>query len=310
MIQLISKVQYKRSEKGEFHDGAERTLDDTITLILDYPWNTERNLASIELTCPSVTIEHPIGTYLKVGPYFSGKFSLYYLDTNHKVYFHTVNTLEEVCTWVESYYEQDGQLLEFEKYNFKINPSAHFQTNPFEYTINTKGISCFFIFLLCMIPLTLIMGLLKSVDRPGGYNFIAGLGAISFILLLCSPTIYLFFNYLSVDRNHYLQISKGHDEFVFGNLDNHKLYHKSDIADIDVYGTNRYPPEKRRYNKRAWSDCEVFIITFKNGEQIRFTSLLISTSKLTYKLPDHRFTNHQKFIPTVESAILDFSAST
>jgi len=309
-VKLFSKVQYKKSEKGEFHDIAERTREDTIALILNYPWDTERSVASIELTCPSVTIEHPIGTYLKVGPYFSGKFSIYYLDTNNKVYLHTSNTLEDVCTWVESFYEQEGKLLGLDKYSFTINPSTHFQTNPFEYTISTKDITSFFTFLLLMIPVALLMGLLKSLHRSGKYNFIPAIAATSVLLLICSPTIYLFFNYLSADRNHYLQISKGHDEFLFGTVDNNKLYHKSDIAEINVYGTNRYPVEKRGYNRRPWSECEVFIITFKNGEQIRFTSLLISTSNLTYKFPDHRFTNHQRYMPTVESAVLDYSART
>jgi len=310
MVKLISKVQFKISEKGEFHEVADRHLEDTIALILSYPWETERSLASIELTCPSVTIEHPIGTYLKVGPYFSGKFSLYYLDTNNKVYFHTVDTLEDVCIWVKSYYDQEGYLLGFEKYSFTINPITHFQTNPFEYTISTKGIIGFFTFILWMTTVTLLMGLLKSIDRPGEFNFMAALAATSFLLLLCSPTIYLFFNYLSADSKHYLQISKGHDEFLFGTVDNNKAYYKSDISEINVYGTNRYPIEKKGHNRRPWSECEVFLIAFKNGEQIRFTSLLISTSKLTYKFPDHRFTNHQRFIPTVESAVLAYNTST
>ena len=304
MTKLVSKVQYKRSEKGEFHDVAERTLEDTITLMLNYPWNTERSLASIELTCPSVTIEHPNRTYLKVGPYFSGKFSLYYLDTNNKVYIHTVNALEDVCNWVESYYEQEGQLLGFENYSFTINPITHFQTDPFEYTIDIKAISTFFIFLIWVIPVTLIMGWLKQLDRPDGYNFLAGLGFTSVILLLFSPIIYLFFDYLSADRNHYLQISKGHDEFVFGTEESKKLYHKKDIAEINVYGTNRYPLEERRHKRRSWTECEVFIITFKNAEQIRFTSLLISSNKLKRKFPDHHFINNQRFIPTVQSATL------
>jgi hypothetical protein len=73
---LISKVQYKRSEKGEFHEIAKRDLNDTILLLENYPWDIERSLAPVELTCPSITLEHPIGTYLKIGPYFSGKFFL------------------------------------------------------------------------------------------------------------------------------------------------------------------------------------------------------------------------------------------
>src|SRR6478752_897284 len=119
MDSLISKTQYKRSEKGEFHEVAERNLDDTISLIVNYHWDTERALASIELTCPSVTIEHPNGTCLKIGPYFSSKFSLYYLY-NNKIYLKVAKTIEDACIEVKAYFEQEGKLQGFEKYGFII----------------------------------------------------------------------------------------------------------------------------------------------------------------------------------------------
>lgn len=169
MIQLLSKAQYKRSEKGEFHHIAHRTVEETISLIRSYPWKTERSLASVELTCPSITIEHPIGTYLKIGPYFSDKYSLYYLTTN----------------------------------------------------------------------------------------------------------------------------KKGHEEFIYGTKDNKKLYKKQDIASIDTYVTSSH--------KSPWRECEVFIITFKDGEQLRFTSLLISNATLRNKFPDIPVNENNKFFPTVES---------
>jgi hypothetical protein len=290
---LISKVQYKRSEKGEFHNVAERNLDDTISLILNYPWDTERSLASIELTCPSITIEHPIGTYLKVGPYFSGKFSLYYLSTNNKVYLKIANTIEDACVLIKTYFEQEGKLSGLEKYGFTINPLAHFRTNPFEYTVNVKAKIIFFKFPIIIELFILLMCWLRYLERPEHFNSMGVVFIMLFFLILWSPLIYFFFNYLSADKNHYIQISRGHNEFVYGTVNDKKLYDKQDIAEINVYGV--------RNTRSLWSECEVFNIAFKNGEQIRFTSLLITSSKLSQKFPDHKIVYNHKSFPKVES---------
>lgn len=91
---LISKVQYKRSEKGEFHNVKSRNLEETFSLIESFSWVTERIGAPVELTCPSVTIEQPVGTYLKIGTYFSGKFALYFLNARGRLYFGVADTLQ------------------------------------------------------------------------------------------------------------------------------------------------------------------------------------------------------------------------
>lgn len=289
MTPLISKAQYKRSEKGEFHDVAARNLDETISLVLNYPWDTERSLASVELTCPSITIEHPIGTYLKVGPYFSGKFSLYYLHTNKRVYLKVAETIEDVCVLIKTYFEQNGKLQGFEKYSFTINPSAHFRTKPFEYTINTKATITFFQVPIIMALFTMFICCLSYLEHPEGFNANGGVLITLFLLLLWSPLIYFFFNYLSADKNHYIQISRGHDEFVYGTMDNKRVYNKQDIAEINAYGA----PNTRS----LWRECEVFNIVFKNGEQIQFTSLLITSNKLLQKFPNHKIINNYKFFP-------------
>jgi len=60
MTSLISKLQYREYEKGEFDAIAARTLEEVISAVLSFPWDTERHLTSVELTCPSVTVEHPL----------------------------------------------------------------------------------------------------------------------------------------------------------------------------------------------------------------------------------------------------------
>ncbi|MCY1508115.1 hypothetical protein D9M68_424150 [compost metagenome] len=293
MTRLISKVQFKRSEKGEFHEIKKRSLDDTISLLLNYPWDTERSLASVELTCPSITIEHPTGTFLKVAPYFSGKFSLYYRDTNKKVYLKVVKTIEEACSWVHAYFGQEGKLKGFDKYGFTINSIAHFRTRSFEYTVNLKAAVVFFRFPLLLIPLTLLLCSLNFLDHPERFNLSLILAMSLLVLFLSSPIIYFFFNYLSVDKNSYLRVSKGHDEFVYGTADSKKVYNKQDITEINRYLTHA--------TRSPWNDCEVFTIIFKNGQRIRFTSLLISGQKFAQKFPDHTIVYNRRFFPIVQS---------
>lgn len=291
MTLLISKVQFKRSEKGEFHDIASRSLDETISLIFNYPWDTERNLASVELTCPSVTVEHSVGTFLKIGPYFSGKFSLYYLDASNRVYLKTADILEDAIVWVKAYYEQNGKLHWPEKYGVTIRPASHFRTNTFEYTVDRKAIFTFFKFPIFFSPFLLFICLLGYLDRPESFNVLAPFAMLFLLLLIAGPLVYLFFNYLPVDKYRYFQISKGHDEFLYGTIDQKKSYSKLDIAEINAYGV--------RNSRSPWSECEVFLISFKNGEEIQFTSLLIDGDMLRNKFPGHQIINHKKFFPTV-----------
>lgn len=290
-MQLLSKIQYKRDEKGEFHDIALRNCDDTIALVLNYPWNTERSLASIELTCPSVTIEHSAGTYLKIGPYFSGKYSVYYLESN-RVYLMIADTLEDAGCWVKEYFTQKGKFTGFKKYGFTINALSHFHTHKFEYTVNARAILKIFWFQILMTSLVCMVCIMTLIEHPE--NFLMSLIGSIIILLLptAGPTVYLFFNYLKVDRNHYLQISRGHDDFKFGTVGDEKIYRKQDIKNIARY--------KTQDGKRPWSECEVFIIIFKNGYKIKFSSLLIWGNTLYHKFPENQIIEVERFFPTID----------
>lgn len=292
-MQLISKVQYKRSEKGEFHEVAARSLEDTISLVINYPWQTERNLASVELTCPSVTIERQNGTYLKVAPYFSGKFSLYYLASNHKVYLKVAPSIEDACAMVKTFFEEDAELQNFDRYGFTFNPVNHFKTHPFEYTVNQRAILIFFKFPIILSVLAFFFFIVVSLDQPNVFTLRGVFSVLLFLVFFSSPIIYFFFDYLSVDKDLYLKISRGHDEFIFGTVDEKRLYHKNDIAQIDAYGI--------RNSRSLWNECELFKITFKNGEEIRFTSLLIADTRLIYKFPDHQIVDNRKFFPRAGS---------
>jgi len=290
-MQLLSKIQYKRDEKGEFHEIAVRNYDDTIALVLNYPWNTERGLASIELTCPSVTIEHPVGTYLKIGPYFSGKYSVYYMESN-QVYLKIADTLDDACFWLKEYFEGDGRLTGFDKYGFTINALSHFRTYAFKYTVNAMAILKIFWFQLLMVSLVFMICLRTLINRPENFDMIVVAVIIIILLPIAGPTVYLFYNYLKLDKRHYLELSRGHDDFRFGTLDDTKIYRKQDIAVIERHKTDD--------GRRPWSECEVFIIIFKNGDKIKFTSLLILGHRLHYKFPKNQITLVERFFPTID----------
>jgi len=289
--QLISKVQYKRSEKGEFHNVKSRNLEETLSLIESFSWATERIGAPVELTCPSITIEHPVGTYLKIGIYFSGKFSLYFLNAHGRLYFEVADTLQQACLRANEFFQMED--FKFGKHQFVFNPSAHFRTRSFEYMTNFKAALQFFRFPLYLTPAILLFGWMKSSTFSTGLYWIAGPIAVLMLYLLCSPLIYFYFNYQAFDRHKFLRLSTGHHSFMFGTTDKARVFKKEDIAEIAAYGG--------RNSRSFWSFCEVFVITFHNGEYIQFTSLLISGGKLRKKFLNHSIAERWNYFPAIHT---------
>ncbi|MGV3706304.1 MAG: hypothetical protein ACO1NU_13090 [Arcticibacter sp.] len=290
---MISKLQYKNSEKGEFHHIAERNLEDTQALIKSYPWARERNGVPVQLTCPSVTLEHPAGSCLKIGPYFSSKFALYLLDRRNKVYVQIAGSLEEVCFCVANYVQQEGDLPAFEKYSFTIRPADHFRTKTFRYTTDTRAKLVFFTVPLISTPPFLSLLLLACFQTAGNMMLFASIMTIFLLSILWAPLLYLYFDYRKADGDSYLEISRGHDEFVYSSADQGKVYSKQEVIAIDSYGTSA--------SRSPWFDCRIFVLTMKGGEQVRFTSLLISESTLIYKFPDQSVRFRKKYFPTTGS---------
>jgi hypothetical protein len=290
-LELISKVQYKTCEKGEFHDIAARSFEQTRALLFDFPWDDERHMTSVELTCPSISVEHPEGTYLKVGPYFSGKFVLYYLNSRKKVYFKAVNTLDEAADAIEQFFKQYGILGEYAKYGFVVNPSKHFITNTFEYTVDRQATRTFFRAPVFTATVCLIMWVGMFFGSNGGWNLGFPIAMLLIIFTMFAPHTYLYFNYRWSDEDQYLQISKGCDHFSFGTLNTPRVYKKHDVDRIIIFGNQN--------RRNPWESAKVFQVIFKNGEQIQFTSLLISASKLRMKFEEHPFEEVDKFFPAL-----------
>lgn len=292
-MELVSKIQYRNSEKGEFHHIAERSMEDTQSLIRTYPWAEERNRAPVQLTCPSVTIEHPDGSCLKVGPYFSSKFALYLLDQHNSVYIQIAASLDDVCAYVANYGQRGGRLSGFKKYSFTLKPADHFRTKVFRYTTDINAKLTFFTIPLIGTPFFLGLILLAILQSGSNRLVLAYTMTIFLLGVLWFPLLYLYRDYLKADRDSYLEISRGHDAFIYSSADKRKHYRKQDVIAIDSYRTSA--------SRSPWNNCRIFVLTIKGSEKVRFTSLLITETTLIYKFPDQSVRFRKKYFPTTGS---------
>jgi hypothetical protein len=299
MDRLRSKIQLKDFEVGEFSEISDRTLAETLALLFDFPWATERTLASVELNCPSVTLEHPSGSFLKIGPYFGGKFCLYYCSKNGKVRTKILEELVSATNYFTSFFKGNGVLEGFDSYQFVINPKRFFETSRFEYLPNSSAVLQYFKFdlIFFVIPVFLMMNQFFTnwsfFKNPYGV-----LGMIATVLLLMGPSIYLFFNYRSNWNNQYLRISRGHRYFLFGDANGTYEYDKNEIKEVCRYNNSR--------GRNPWSLSMVYTILFDDGKRILFSSLLIKDSAFSKKFPDVKIKSEHVFFPTISKVMSKF----
>jgi hypothetical protein len=291
MDTLTSKVQYSNFEKGEFTNIAPRTFEEVKQQIIDYPWQEQRHGASVELTCPSVTIEQNYDSFLKLGPYFNGKFCLY-LCENHQVYEKVCTALEDSFDIIYNYFLDNSIRNEFEKYQIITNPTVHFATNSFEYKADLKRIFWFLSFPVLFPFLPFALWMIVKLTTPSSISIWLEIFIfIIFSIGLGGVNLYLFFNYFRYDKNQVIIISKGLDIFYYGPVDQANAYDKKDIININLY---------RFENSRAsWNDYSVYEIEFKDGRQIRFSSLLLSHWLFGKKFAGHRINIIGKFLATM-----------
>lgn len=267
MLQLISELQHNTYEKGEYSDEQLRTVDETIQLIKDFPWDAERALTDIQLTGPSVTIQDNDLNYLKLGLYFNGKFCIYYLDKDNHLHEYHAPTIEEAYNLVKDFFEQTLDLKPFDKHLFNIGNKPHFVTNDFVYRVNPvrviASVAALSIYALSVIYL-IIYGNHHSTERQfPGMAFI-------FIFLIGIFIGYIAFINMS-GRHQYLQISRGNNQFLYGLDEQHIMtYYKTDIEEII------------HTQSRNMSNTQ---IRLKNGEVIKPT-MLITDIDLLQKFPE------------------------
>jgi len=275
--QLVSKIQYKDFEPGEFTDRQERTCAQTITLIEQFPWDTERDHLVVSLTNPSVTIEGPGGDYLKLALYFEGKFVLHYFNSKHHLYTRSLPRFQDAYPYIQSFFETahfqpDGLRLET---TWLQKNSIHFQDGNFNYVMKplkilpwAVGITiyCFFFIFACLEGAFTLPGPVK----------ILFLLIPSALLFLCIGISLLFLNHYRSAKDKVLILSKGKDLFFYGSKDSPTPWHKKDILDVVTYG---------RRGRGGYPMLTRIAINFKDGQSIDISCLILRQEILVAKFP-------------------------
>jgi hypothetical protein len=159
---LISKLQYKNFEPGEFTDRRERTYEQTIALIEQFPWVQGKDHLVVSYTNPSVTIEGPDGDFLKLTPYYHDKFILYYVNAGMRLYTQSFARYQDAFPVIRSFFESAS----FNPEGLKLENTwlqaikIHFSDGNFQYAMNLLkvlpwaiGITiyCLFLSIACVI---------------------------------------------------------------------------------------------------------------------------------------------------------------
>lgn len=286
-MQLVTKLQYRDFEKGEFCEEAPRTLEHTLLLIKTYPWETQRHLADVQPTCPSVTIERTDGEYLKIGPGFNNKFCLYLLSSSHQLYEAYISTLNEVCDMVTKFFNCTCLEPLLQKHMLSIGAAGHFETKSFEYKVSkirfflTYGLVCLFTLLFPLPILTSIHG----NDLPLFFYPFVGLFAGLIIY-----NHFLMLNHYIHSKGAYLKLSKGLNSFIYGVNGINNTYYKSDIVAINNYSSIN-GKKNRAYNINE--------ILFRDGTIIKISSMIIPAAVFDEKFPNMEMKYINKWWPAV-----------
>ncbi|MCC8409058.1 hypothetical protein LJ707_08955 [Mucilaginibacter sp. UR6-1] len=286
MPKLISKLQHKNYETGEFSDEKARDLDETISLIKAFPWEDERHLTDIQLTGPSVTICNEAGEYLKIGLYFNHKFALYYINRKEKLHEFYTADIEEVTLTVHSFFQDTLPIKLFNRKHFSFNSKKHFSTRDFTYEFNIYLWWLKILFGGLFTMFFLWTGLVIM------YNY-----ASIFAIFCIIPAVVLY-----RDINHYLYskgikiiISKGKDHFyLYTATTKNKLY-KRDIEKVIV---SEIPFS--RHPARLCSE-----IIFKDGRSIKLSSLVIQPLTLASKLKNAKVEYKYDYLPLLNKKSTD-----
>lgn len=291
MTRLISKVQYKNFEAGEFIDIKERDYEGTIKKIQNFPWNEQRDKIVIDLTNPSITIEGKNNDFLKCALFYHNKYVLHYFDETQVLYTKSFINLPDTYEYIKSFFD----LAIFNTNDFKRentwlqHTSKHFHTQDFRYVVTVKSIRNYLIstswMSFCVSIMLLIIYLYKS---HGSFNLPGIIFLISAMFLMGGGLhLFLFFNYYNYVKDKVLIMSKGNDTFYFGNIKQPKMYNKKDII--------KYTVVAKRGTKSMFYGFAIVKIELKNGMVLEIPNLLINNTSLENKLSEYPKNNEGKF---------------
>ena len=299
--ELISKVQYKNFEPGEFTDRQQRNYEQTIALIEQFPWDKERDHLVVSLTNPSVTIEGPFGDFLKLALYYHDKFVLYYYNEGKQLYTASFAHYPDAYPAIRSFYENpsavpDGFKLEN---TWMQHNGIHFQDGNFHYAMNPLKIFPWAIAAAFMCLLFLFSLLQFILGPPGRSTSIWPLLIILPLLVLFygGRLLLLFLNHYRSAKGKILILSKGKDLFFYGPRDEPLPFHKKDILKVVTYG---------RRGRNGYPMLTKVVIDFKDGQSLNISCMMLQRDTFVSKFPECPKEDIQitfSFIPAAASAL-------
>lgn len=276
MITLITKIQYKNFEPGEFVEVQKRTYEETIRLIEEYPWNIQREKFMGGLTNPSVTIEGRNGDYLKLAVFFNQKYVLLYLENNLRIFSLSFKSLQDGYAYIKCFFEQPVfDLTDFKKESIWFeNKLKHFVTQDFRYELTTQSIKKYWLSVRgfnIIVPAFFLI--VMAVVLRNAIVFLWP--GIIFIWGAVMP-LRLFFIYYNYAKDKVLIMSKANDTFYFGSFDDMVKYDKKDILKCTIVKTSR--------SRSIYNGFAVVKLEFVNGTMLSLPNLLIDHRALEDKL--------------------------
>jgi hypothetical protein len=280
MTRLVSKIQYNNFEAGEFIEEKERSFEETIELIENFPWKAQREKIVVDLTNPSITIQGKNNDYLKLAVYFNGKFVVYYLDQKNALFKKAIFSIKDAYPLIAEFFKSSCfsiGMLRKENTVFRNN-LKHFSTQEFcyeltkdsiiRYLLSTSSIS--FVF-------TIVMLLLFLLKPSAQINFIGALVLVLIIFFIGGGlNLILFFNYYKYAKDLVLIMSKGNEAFLFGEKEHPRQYNKSDIIQVTVSKVNS--------SRHPVSSFVVVTLELKSSPSLEIPNLLIDEYMLLNKL--------------------------
>jgi hypothetical protein len=282
---LVSKIQYNNCETGEYKEEKDRTPEETIRLIDQFPWKEQRKNFHIGLTGPSITLQNIQGGFLKLAPYYNGKFALYYFAPDHTLYIKSLLQYDEAYPVIRSFFDADTEPFDttgFQRqHTWPTNNFVHFIDRDFHYTVTPQRIFRYllgssginfaaFLFFLGLFGVDIFQHGLEP--HPGAFAF-----AIPFLFFMGGGlNLILFANYYRYAAGKMLVISQGSDIFYYGPEDQPQPFDKKDIVQV-----TRYEP---RGSKNPIGFFMWVGIGLKDGRSLAIPNLLIDSDDLEKKL--------------------------
>ncbi|WP_126248349.1 hypothetical protein [Chitinophaga rhizosphaerae] len=284
MTQLVSKVQYKNFEVGEFVDIGERSFEETIALINSFPWKAERENIQISLTNPSITIEGKHNDFLKLSVYYQQKFILHYFDGNQTLLKKSFTRLQDAFPFIQTFFGQAPfDPAGFRKENTWLQSNLkHFVTQDFRYFLTPKSIRKY-LWSKCWMSLPIFMGVFYMWVKTWSHPIDIGIWVYIFIMFFFvggGVHLIFFFTYLKYAKGKILVMSRANDVFYYGEIDNPVKYDKKDLLEctIKIVNGSRNP-----YNAFA-----VVKLELKDGTIILIPNILVDHLEMVHKLNAHK----------------------